>query len=82
MRYNIKIEERYKKDRDRRKKFENKVVTLGNQKYFYWKFVLLLRKKNRYTDINKLKNLFKNILQKTSNDEIIKEPHHTMVNFN
>jgi len=41
-----------------------KEIVFGNQKY---------------SDVNKLKGIFKNILQQTSNDEVIKEPHHTML---
>lgn len=53
-----------KKNQDKKRRLNNKEIVFGNQKY---------------SDINKLKNIFKNIVMKTSNDEIIKEPHHTML---
>jgi len=52
------------KDKDKRKKPSTKEITFGNEKY---------------TDITRLKNIFKNILQQVTDDEIIKEPHHTML---
>jgi len=61
---NAKEKSQKDKDKDRKKKFTNKEITFGNEKY---------------ADINRLKNIFKNILQQVSNDEIVKEPHHTML---
>jgi hypothetical protein len=53
------------KDKDRKnKKFASKEITFGNEKY---------------ADITRLKNIFKNILQQVSDEEIVKEPHHTML---
>jgi len=56
--------EDYKKDKKKKDRLNNKEIVFGSEKY---------------SDINKLKGIFKNILMKTSNDEIIKEPHHTML---